>query len=197
MNTKEITGGDFLIKTLPGTTYPLPEKMDQTAFSLLHPAFAMTGGLTLSQVRELTGLEGSTVQNWVKRGWVQSPEEKKYKEIHLARILIINILRGSLKLERIADLMRYVNGETNDRNDDIIPDCELYDRLCAIILKMDARANFSDSIIWELIEEELSGYTGPFEDSRERLTTALYIMVSACISSLFRQKAETLLDNNI
>ena len=50
------------------------------------------GGITLSQVTAITGLEAHTVQNWVKRGFLTSPVGKKYSLRQLCRILNIHML---------------------------------------------------------------------------------------------------------
>lgn len=62
------------MKVIPGTTLPLPDDKRWEAFSVLKPVFALSGGgLLLSQITEMTGLSASTIQNWVKRGWVENP----------------------------------------------------------------------------------------------------------------------------
>ncbi|HPY86257.1 MAG TPA: DUF1836 domain-containing protein, partial [Ruminococcus flavefaciens] len=94
-----------MIKFIPGTTIKYTEQARESAFSLISPVLEATGGLTLSQLSKLTGLEGSTIQNWIKRGWVSSTKGKKYSEKQVLRILLINMLRGAMKLESIANLM--------------------------------------------------------------------------------------------
>ena len=118
------------MKTLPGTV--LPTEDIRLGFEVLHPSIRATNGLTLAQVCTITGLEQSTIQNWIKRGWVAHPENKRYGEYQLARIMIINMLRSSMQLDNIAYLLRYVNGEADNRGDDIIPDSVLYTHLCVI-----------------------------------------------------------------
>ena len=109
------------------------EQARESAFSVISPVLEATGGLTLSQLSKLTGLEGTTIQNWIKRGWVSATRGKKYSEKQVLRILIINMLRRAMKLEDIAALMRYVNGDVEDTSDDIIADILLYNILCRII----------------------------------------------------------------
>ena len=94
---------------IPGTT--LPYDGDKGMFSKIRPLIRATDGLTLSQVCSITGLEGSTIQNWVKRGFVSRPEQKKYRERQLARILLISSLRDCMPLDRIGTLMALVNGD--------------------------------------------------------------------------------------
>ena len=77
------------METILGTTMPYTDD-GAGAFSMILPLIAAAGGFTLSQVKAITGLEGSTIQNWVKRGWVSNPKGKKYDERQLPRILLIS-----------------------------------------------------------------------------------------------------------
>lgn len=82
----------------------------------------------------------ATVQNWVKRGWVSAPVNKRYGERQVARILLINLLRPAMRLDQIASLLRYVNGSVDDRTDDILPDDQLYNWLCTATLRLRRKA---------------------------------------------------------
>ena len=81
-----------------------------TGKEFLDKVFYITDGIMLAQVREITGIDGTTLQNWLKRGWVASPAKKAYSKEHLARILIINMLRDTMQLSQIIFLLTYVNG---------------------------------------------------------------------------------------
>ena len=89
-------------------------------------ALFLGGGITLSQVCAITGLEAYTVQNWVKRKFVTSPVGKRYTLRQLCRILNINMLKGVLSLEQICSLLSHVNGTLGDESDDMIDDTRLY-----------------------------------------------------------------------
>ena len=119
-------------RIIPGTTLKFSEQARVSAFSVISPVLEATGGLTLSQLSKLTGLEGTTIQNWIKRGWVSATKSKKYSEKQVLRILLINMLRGAMKLDDIAGLMKYINGDVEDTSDDIIDDILLYNILCRI-----------------------------------------------------------------
>ena len=84
-------------------------------------------GLTLGQVCALSELEPTTVQNWIKRGFVPHPVRKKYYQRHLARILLIAQLRESMQIDRVGELLGYVNGNADDETDDLLPEEDLYD----------------------------------------------------------------------
>ena len=56
---------------VPGTTIALSD--GESVLQKFRSLIRATDGLTLGQVCNLTGLEQSTVQNWVKRGFVAHP----------------------------------------------------------------------------------------------------------------------------
>ena len=180
------------MQNLPGTVLPT-EDITQ-GFGVLHPSIRATNGLTLAQVCTITGLEQSTIQNWIKRGWVAHPENKRYGEYQLARIMIINMLRASMQLDNIAWLLRYVNGETDDRRDDIIPDSVLYTRLCVVADTCEKNEIIRSEEIRRTVADTLEDYTEPYPGAKEKLTLALTAMTLAFIASEIRKDAEQLFE---
>ncbi len=180
------------VKTIPGTVLPCNPQMGADTFSVVSSLCNAAGGLSLSQIAGITGLEASTIQNWVKRGWVSRPTGKKYSEQQVARILLISVLRDSLPLEKIASLLQYVNGSVDDCADDIIDEGELYNRLCAIIFGLNEQQLSHDGIQAE-IARHLSDYKGPKLDSRECLKNALEVMATAYLAARLKQRANSLL----
>ena len=76
--------------TIPGTT------LRQTREEAGHipeqfQAMFLAGGIVLSQVSGITGLEPYAIQNWVKRGFLTPPEKKRYN---------LNLLRLQLTLRQ-------------------------------------------------------------------------------------------------
>ena len=69
------------IKNFPGTSIPFNATLSENSFLVISSLCAATGGITLSQLTEMTGLEGTTIQNWVKRGWVSKTIGKKYPHL--------------------------------------------------------------------------------------------------------------------
>ena len=118
---------------IPGTVIPAENGKGPAGSGFLTGIFSATSGLMLSQIKEITGLDAPALQNWIKRGWVSSPTGKRYNIDQVARILIINMLRETLKLECIAYLMSYINGNVDDRSDDIVPESVLYEYICCIV----------------------------------------------------------------
>lgn len=159
-------------------------------FEQLRLVFAATNGLVLSQVVDYTGVEGSTIQNWVKRGWIAAPKDKKYGEVQVARILILDTLRKAMQLEKIAAIMTYVNGDVEDRSDDIIPDGELYVIFSRAVKMMEPLESACAHNIPIIVDECIGSYCGPHEDSRRRLTIALGIMLMAYLSAELKSQAD-------
>ena len=95
-----------MINRLPGTTIEIAVSDAAEAKSVLDNIF-MCGGLTLSQVASLTGLEPYVIQNWVKRGFLAPPVKKLYTQRKFCRIAIINMLRNVLMIEKITDLLSF------------------------------------------------------------------------------------------
>ena len=182
---------------LPGTAVPIEEGRLRFGFANLAPLFSVTGGLTLSQICEIAGTELTTVQNWIKRGWVAHPANKRYHENHLARIIILNMLRSSFQLEKIAVILRYINGSADDRADDIIPDSALYTHLCVIIDRVLAENITDVDGVHTCVDGCITEYDEPFVGARDKLVTALTVMTLTYIASEIRRKAEALYDENI
>lgn len=181
---------------LPGTVLPLPEGETDNAFTLLEPVFAVSGGgLLLSQLTEMTGLSPTTIQNWVKRGWVSKPVNKKYSEVQVARILLINLLRPAMQLERIAALLACVNGSVEDRADDIIPEPALYNLVCAGLFALRRQKRVDHESVITLIDAQLEGYEGPVPGAKERLANALAVMLLNIAAAALMQQADALFDH--
>ena len=185
------------MRTLPGTAIQIEDGQIRYGFANLSPLFTVTGGLTLSQICEIAGTELTTVQNWIKRGWVAHPVNKRYRENHLARIVILNMLRGGFQLEKIAVILRFLNGSADDRNDDIIPDALLYTHLCVIIDHALGENLTSPDDVRACVEQTIADYTGPFTGARDKLVSALTVMTLAYFASELKDRAESLYDTDI
>lgn len=151
------------------------------------------GGITLSQVTAITGLEAHTVQNWVKRGFLTSPVGKRYSLRQLCRILNINMLRGVLPLERICTTLSYVNGHLDDESDDMIDDSQLY----FLFVKLAARMKelYEPKAAEEMLNAYLAHYAEPVPGARERVRQVLRIMLTAHLAARMVQETEKMMDN--
>ncbi|MBQ3295016.1 MAG: DUF1836 domain-containing protein [Erysipelotrichaceae bacterium] len=166
----------MLSKTIPGTNIEYGGNED--AFSVLKPMIEITGGLSLGQICRITGLQASTIQNWVKRKFVPRPERKKYFERHLSRVLLISALRDCMNIEDIGELMHLINGDTDDESDDIVSEEDLYDYFCKAVSRLDEQCLSETSI-----EATISSLLDKVEEiNYDRLLKALKVMVYAYIS---------------
>jgi len=166
---------------------------DAKGFAKIDMLLEATGGLSLSQVCAVTGLEGSTIQNWVKRGWVEHPIGKRYEEVHIARILIINALKECIKLEHIALLMSYVNGKSQDGSEAIIKESTLYNYLCEALKQSSQTDDHSRSGVESVINNVIKDYSDPNPDSRIRIRKALTLMIFACVCTDVKRRVEAMM----
>lgn len=177
---------------IPGTALEAP-RSDADRIDGLFQSMFLVGGLTLSQVAGITGLEPYAIQNWVKRGFLSPPRNKRYDMEQLCRIIIINMLRGVLNLEQICSLLGYINGDLTDESDDLIDDTVLY----FMFVRLAARARYiGGEQSWDdAIEEVTASYHEPIHGAREKLVKVLKTMLTAWIASRLKQEAESMLTN--
>lgn len=177
---------------IPGTTIIFSVSARNSAFSAIQPVLDATGGLTLSQLSKLTGLGSTTIQNWIKRGWVSSPKGKKYAEKQVLRILLINMLKDSMKLEDIAGLMSYVNGDVEDCSDDIIADIHLYNILCSIIFTAEEKGISGADEVGQLIDAEIKTHSDEIANAA-KLRKAMFVMVMGYRCGVLKRQMEEVL----
>ena len=156
-------------------------------------AMFLGGGIVLSQVTGITGLEAYTVQNWVKRGFLSPPERKHYSLEQLCRIININMLKNVLPMERIVGLLSYINGDLDDESDDIIGDSQLY--FMFVRLAAQSRMMNTPQGRDECIAKELADYREPVPGAKERVEKVLRIMLTAWASAQLRQVTEQMLED--
>lgn len=166
---------------LPGSAVAMEDVGKGAAEKLLSGLF-IAGDLVLSQVSRITGLEPHMIQNWVARGFLPSPVNKKYTRRQLSRILIINMLRSVLPLDQICALLSYVNGQLDDVSDDSIDDTKLYMYMVGMTIEGERDCG-----------RVLADYVEPFEGARKRVENVLKIMVTAYTASETKRRAEEMI----
>lgn len=184
-----------MIEYIPGTVIKFDEEAQKSAYNVIKPFFAFTSGITLAQVRELTGLEKSTIQNWVKRGWVASPINKGYGERQIFRIILINSIRRSMQIERVITLMAYINGSVEDASDDIISDGRLFDEFCHAVSLCDRAGTYDGEQIKKIVDEQISQIPDIDDAGKNKLKKALQIMVLAFIAAQIQDKTDEEFNN--
>ena len=178
---------------LPGTTVEADLRRPDAADMLLSPLF-LTGGLTLSQVSQLTGLESYVIQNWVKRGFVSPPERKKYSRRQFCRILFINMLKDVLQLEKICQLLSYVNGVLADESDDLVDDSYLYTCLVRLLGRLEETPMPEEEELVRWCDEVLFDYGDePRPGARRRVSRTLRVLPTAYQAARLKREAEALI----
>lgn len=174
-------------KKFPGTQVPISE------VPLLQGIFTVTGGITLSQVCEITGLEAGAVHNWIKRGYVNPPIGRKYSKSQVARIILINMLRETLALEKIAKVLSHANGDLLDRSDDIMDDSDIYNCLCDILIPAEKNEVIDIRELFIRTDKYLNHYEEPCPGAKDRLELVLKIIICAWESAYFKKYADHLI----
>lgn len=178
---------------IPGTRLFKADMGNVTGLEFLSKVFYISEGVMLSQIREVSGIDGSTLQNWTKRGWVENARLKKYDIDQVAHILIINMLRSCIQLDKIALLLHYINGEIDDRSDDIIRDSVLYDYICRALDRLMAQDVCSMASIKSVIHDITENYEEAMPGARERLCNALEIIIIAYYAALIKRRSVEML----
>ncbi len=177
--------------TIPGTVLladrDRPEAMQEQIRSMF-----LAGGMVRSQVATVTGLEPHAVQNWVKRGFLAPPVDKRYTCRQFCRILIINMLKNALPMEKICGLLSYINGNLDDESDDSIDDTQLYFAFLQVAAAYSGEIS-EHKTLNECIRNSLSDYREPIPGAKERVEQVLEIMLVAWWASQLQNKAQNML----
>lgn len=175
---------------IPGTTLTGERENADRTDGLFQSMF-LAGGLTLSQVASITGLEPYTIQNWVKRGFLPPPQGKRYNMEQVCRLINMNILKGNMPLEQILHLMSYLNGSLADESDDLVDDTMLF----FLFVKLAARARYiGGSKAWDdALVEITADYQEPVQGAREKLIRVLKIMLTVWCANMLKQQAENMI----
>ena len=170
--------------TLPGTVLSVDADRPQAAEEVFSSLF-LAGGLVLSQVTQVTGLEPYIIQNWVRRGFLAPPKQRKYTRRQLSRILMINALKSTLSIEQICKLLSYINGALDDEGDDTIDDTELYGAFVLVAGSVQKHG---------LIADGLKDYKESIPGAKERIEQALRIMITAWRAAQLQTKAQSMMN---
>ena len=172
---------------LPGIHIPRDGNKD--AGALLDGLF-IGGGLVLSQVTALAGIEGYMVQNWVRRGYLTPPQGKRYSKRQFCRIVLINLLRDSLNIGEITDMISRINGHLNDESDDLVDDAQLY---VYFVRLLDVCSATETGAVRTVARGVVADFEEPLPGARRSLIDILVVMDFAYNSSLLIKRAKELL----
>ena len=68
----------FYDDLIPGTKLKRSDMDGLTGQAFLKKVFFVSDGVMLTQIRDISGIDSSTLQNWTKRGWVANSHLKRY-----------------------------------------------------------------------------------------------------------------------
>ena len=177
--------------TYPGTTIEVLSLRQGSSKTLFDGIFA-AGGITLSQVSNMTGLEPYMIQNWVRRKFIAPPVKKLYSKEQFARIIIINMLRDSLQIEAICNLIHVIGGKLEDTTDDLIRDDDLYHRYVDMIC--DQSIDLSDQgEVLRAAQQAAEGFEEQTPGAKTKLIRILQVMLFAHAASQLRDSAKEML----
>ena len=177
---------------IPGTVLTAAERSSELVENQFRAMF-LPGDMALSQISAVTGLDGYMIQNWVKRGFLTKPVNKRYTLRQLCRIININMLKGVLSLPDICNLLGYVNGQLDDESDDIIDDTDLY--FMFVRLATRSRELYRSENRDSVLDEELTDYNEPVPGAKARVKEVLRIMLTAWLSARMAQETQNMLNN--
>ena len=164
-------------QTFPGTIIEVLH-LQKGASRILFDGIFATGGITLSQVSVMTGLEPYMIQNWVKRGFVSSPQKRVYSREQFARIIIINMLRDEMQIDRICSLIETISNVIDDTSDNLKGDDDLYHFYVDMIA--DGNININDEGSVTLAAEKATEEVTEKEiNAKRQLVKILKIMLYA------------------
>jgi DNA-binding transcriptional MerR regulator len=168
-------------KCVPGTVLPYAETGGM--FAMFRPLIQATDGLTLSQVCSITGLEASTVQNWVKRGFVESPVKKLYNRDKFIRLAILNYFKDVFSLEGIISLLKMAD-----------QDSTVYSAFCKLLSMAPVDPIRSETKLSDIVTRVVGTEDFDFgKTSKEQARRLLTILYTAHLSIVLKKEAERLL----
>lgn len=174
---------------LPGTNIEIGDNSSHNYRLIFQATFAVTGGIYLSQLSDIVGVTGASLQNWVKRGFVSSPVNKRYTRRQTCRIILIAILRHVLPLDDIATLLSSINNDLADEKDDLIDDSDLYLYFCDIVLNLEPTDYFRHDVLQTRIARVTSAFSAGSPVEKQQLHEVLLIMVLAYGAKLLQSEA--------
>ncbi len=177
--------------TFPGTTVECA-RLEVGGSRVLFNGIFATGGITLSQVCIMTGLEPYLIQNWVKRGFITAPVGRVYSRAQFARVIIINMLRQSLQIDRVCNLIQAISGVPEIAEDDLISDNELYHLYVDMLAVADidiCNEKSVEAAAWRATD----GFTEVIPGERKKLAKILCVMLYAHHSSYLSGLSDAIL----
>ena len=103
------------------------------------------------------------------------------------------MLKESLQLDKICEMLSYINGALDDESDNLISDSELYHRYVDLVSGSRGGIITDREAIERAVRESAAGYEEPIPGARARLIKILQVMTFAHYASISRKSAEEIL----
>lgn len=179
--------------TYPGTTIEVSRLTVGNSRVLFDGIFA-SGGISLSQVCAMTGLEPYIIQNWVRRKFVPPPVKKLYSRQQFSRIVIINMLRETLQIDAICNLISIISGRPDDPTDDLIGDDELYHIFVDMLADGNIDLTNTQSVL-SAATKAAEDYNSQTAGAKAKLINILQVILYAHASSRLRDSSKEMLSH--
>jgi len=164
---------------LPGTVVMVSKAHLEDISQVFCPMF-LSGGMQLRQVVGLLGTEAHTVQNWVKRGFVESPVKKLYDQERFVRLALLNYYKDVFSLEEIISLLAMAN-----------QDSMVYTAFCSLLARSPVDPIRAETKFNEIIDNAIESHDFDYKKtSREQVRRLLTILYTAHLSIILKKEAE-------
>lgn len=185
-NTFKIPGTNIKLGGFIGSVFT-----DGFVFGVLSPLLGLGSGLLLSQITHIAdNLTKETIQNWVKRSYIEPPRNGRlYDENQVARILIFNSLRRALELDDIKLLLQY----TADASGGTLGEKELLALFNDSVIKTRSVTSGDLAGYEKAVGKELALSLEKKGGDVGKIKEVIYIMLTAYQSCLLKQQAENLI----
>lgn len=180
---------------IPGTNIKLGEFIgsftDGFVFGVLSPLLGLGSGLLLSQITHIAdNLTKETIQNWVKRSYIEPPRNGRfYDENQVARILIFNSLRRVLELDDIKLLLQY----SAEASDGTLGEKELLSLFNDSVIKTRSVTSGDLAGYEKTVGKELALSLEKKGGDVGKIKEVIYIMLTAYQAGLLKRQAENLI----
>jgi DNA-binding transcriptional MerR regulator len=185
-NSFKIPGTNIKVGGLIGSVF-----VDGFLGNVLSPILTLGSGLLLSQITHIAdNLTKETIQNWVKRSYIDPPRKGRfYDENQVARILIFNSLRRVLELDDIKLLLQYIHDDSNGT----LAEKELLEIFNNSVIKTKDVASGDIAGYEKAAGKEIMLSLEKKGGDKAKIKSVIYIMLTAYQSSLLKQQVENLI----
>ena len=185
MGEQKATVPPAVIKRLPRYHRYLGDLLREGKGRISSAELSRIMGVTASQIYNMTGLEIHIVHNWVKRNFLTSPVKKLYSAEQFASIIIINMMRESVQIERISKMLDFTKTPGDKEGISTVSlYCLFVDTLCKL------EGNSEPEAVKSEVQKAIAGFLGEGSAKARALEIMLRAMVYAYSSARMKELAK-------